>query len=248
MKPTFLDYLAEVSVGDLVQLNRVESHVPQELLSWLFNQGYKLVDIEKFPMDNLKGYDMNVGEGAFASVFIKNDNDKFVLKVARKPDPCWVDYINYARKSHSPHVPRVPSLKTWKFKGTGDISRKAIGGFEGEYFLAMIERLHPLKTNYDKVKKEDLEILCYLYFQSGSSELKEAINKLAGKQMLDPDIGRVADKFRMSKHPFMKLMDDIHEILSPDDCGIDLHAWNTMIRLPERELVITDPASTTRYM
>jgi hypothetical protein len=248
MKPTFLDYLAEVTIGDLVHLGKQESHIPQELLSWLYNEGYKLVDIEKFPADNLKGHNINVGEGAFASVFIKNDNDKFVLKVARKPDPCWVDYINYARKSRSPHVPRVPSLKTWKFKGTGDRSRTAIGGHEGEYFLAMIERLHPLQTNYDKVKKEDLGILCYLYTQNLSRELEEAINKLAEKQILRPDIHRMADKFRMSGHPFIKVMDHLLEMLSLDDCDIDLHGWNTMIRLPERELVITDPTSSKHYL
>ena len=248
MKPTFLDYLAEVTVGDLVQLNKPEAHIPQELLAWLFNQGYKLVDTEKFPADNLKGFNQNVGEGAFASVFIKNDNDKFVLKVARKPDPCWVDYINYARESSSPHVPRVPSLKTWKFKGTGDWSSKAIGGHEGEYFLAMIERLHPLPTNYDKVKKKDLGILSYLYFEHGTEEIEVAINKLAGKQLLRPEILKMSDDFRMSGHPFIKVMDDLRELLSPDDCDIDLHGWNVMIRLPEQELVITDPTSSKHYL
>ena len=248
MKPTFLDYLAEVSVGDLVQLNRVESHVPQELLSWLFNQGYKLVDIEKFPVDNIKGFDMNVGEGHFASVFIKNDSDKFVLKVARIPDPCWVEYITYARKSRSPHVPRVPSLKTWKFKGTGHTSHGKVGGFEGEYFLAMIERLHPLKTNYDKVKKKDVGILCYLYSRSGDIDLAIAINKLANRQMTQPDIMREASKFTESDHPFMKVMNDLIDVISPVDCGVDMHGWNTMIRLPERELVITDPTYSKKYL
>lgn len=242
MKLSFLDHLTEVSIGDIVKLNKPEMHVPQELVSWLFKEGYRLVDTEKFPGNN------NVGEGAFASVFIKNDNDKFVLKVARKPDPCWVDYINYARKSRSPHVPRVPSFKTWKFKGSGDDRRKAVGGVEGEYFLAMIERLHPLKANYDKIKKEDIGILSYLYFHAGTKDLEKVINKLSGRQLLRPDILKMSDEFRDSNHPFIKAMDDLYKLAPEETCGIDLHEWNIMVRLPERELVITDPAYSKEYI
>lgn len=252
MKPTFLDHLTEVSVNDLMQLSKktADSPIPRDLLAWLYNEGYRLVDTEKFPMDNARGYNVNVGEGAFASVFIKNDNDKFILKVARKPDPCWVDFVKYARASRSPHVPRVPSLKQWQHKGDEQPEDWKREGQEGPYFLAMVERLHPLKTNYDKIKKEDVNILAYLYQRAWSmqKDLEGLIPQLAGKQMLKPDIARMADEFELSDHPFMKVMNDLNNVLSVDDCDIDLHGWNVMIRLPEQQLVITDPTSSKNYL
>lgn len=245
MKPTFLDHLSEVSVGDLIKLRKgdipnaeiVDELLPKEINSWLFNQGYYLVDRHNFHEDSYEYKEL--GEGSKASVFVKDDNDKFVLKIARKPDPCWLKFIKEARGSRNPHFPRVVSLKEWKIDREVEIYSHKKGG---TYFFAMIERLWPLRLPeiYESFEEKHVPMLAAIASEGWMDAwLHEKITIAAGRQMLRDDIRDQGRKFLKSNHPFAKAF----QTAEKTGCHIDLHTWNVMMREPEGTMVITDPVS-----
>ena len=232
MKATFLDYLAEVTVSDYIGLGKqTRSHVlPDDLMLWLRSKGYDLVDKFKAEHDSLDQREF--ATGAYATVYIKNDNDPYVLKVARKPDQCWLDFIKMARSSRNPHFPRVTSLREWPTKKDP----------EDSYFLAMIERLHPLPLITD-FKEEHVPILMGLFnFIAGGAfrgKVIRTIQHYLGEEWTQNRIRVEGYKFMGSKHPFAKAYQKAEAL----GCDIDMHEYNVMMRLPEQTIVITDPIS-----
>jgi hypothetical protein len=248
MKPTFLDYLAEVTASDYVNLGQHirsygedpathdgereqgDSNLSQDLIHWLTANGYHLVDKHKAKDQSVTHREL--ATGARASVYIKNDNDPYVLKVARDPDPCWLNFIKMCRRINNPHVPKVSSLREWP--GTDPDYP------DDRYFLAMIERLHPLPLLTTKdFKEEHIPILLGIH-KHITRHWKGTIHSILDDYGLDlsaDEIREKGDEFLESNHPFAQ----VYQMAAEMDCWLDLHEYNVMMRLPDHTLVITDP-------
>ncbi len=231
MKNTFLDYLAEVTVGDYVDLGKqTRAHTqPADLMQWLRDNGYHLVDKHKAKDESQTQREL--ATGAYANVYIKNDNDPFVLKVARKPDPAWLKFIKMARASNNPHLPRVSSLREWP---TSD-SRT------DKYFLAMVERLHPLPL-LEKFTMKDMPILMAVYrftTEAFRAVIAHYTEIHFGEKYSSTRIRAEGEEFLASNHPFAQAYRAVDEL----GYNIDIHEYNVMMRLPERTIVITDPVT-----
>lgn len=237
MKATFLDYLAEVTVGDYVSLGKqTRVHTdPDDLMTWLNDNGYHLVDKHKAKAESQT--ERELATGARANVYIKNDNDPYVLKVARLSDPAWVDFIKMARTARNPHLPKISSLREWSTGAVHDAGRYHLS--DEKYFLAMMERLHPLPL-IKSFDAEHMPILMGIY-RFTTSAFQRTVSNLTvthfDERYTPTRIQAEGEEFLAGNHPFAQAFRKVGEL----GHSVDLHEYNVMMRLPERTLVITDP-------
>lgn len=217
----FEEFLNEADINDERTLLNTKWARPKDVEKWLKENGFK-----------------KIGGGAFAGAWLKG-GAKRIIKVARKPDPCFLNFAKWAvTKTNNPHLPDIP----WIAEFT--ISEGPNKG--GKFFIVPVERLKPFTPALMK-SIDDPVILGSLFVNKElwAEERKTVFRRLRAEMNLPetqadsvPKIKRFLS--RNKNHRWLKTLAQIKGAAGAD-CIDDLHTSNMMWRPSNKKLVITDP-------
>tara|TARA_R110000823_G_scaffold101636_17_gene218373 strand:+ start:4863 stop:5642 length:780 start_codon:yes stop_codon:yes gene_type:complete len=127
---------------------------------------------------NKRGYQFIDG-GVYANVYSK-PNSKYVIKVSKQEDECYLAFANWASKqTNNPWLPKVKFLHTFNVKPeppTGEWSEFPghAPGTVFTYFITAIEKLVPLNNNMSKNwDKRHLPFLAWVVADRGLPMISE---------------------------------------------------------------------------
>lgn len=219
--------LVEVTAADQQFLLSNQWKSPQEIQSWLQENGYK-----------------KIGSGAYSQAWEKPGANE-IVKISLAEDRCWKVFINWSNKlKNNPHVPKkIGAMK--EYKGTRD-------GKPQKFIIAVIEKLAKLTPDYvRKAQGANFLGLAELYY--GSYIRKPTHATIYNKAITDAiddrfeDMGLMDDpqveKWLDANHlnPFSKALGTIYEMAERTGCTYDFHDENLMVRPSTGDLVILDP-------
>ena len=158
-----------------------------------------------------KGFEM-LGKGSFAAVLGKPDLN-YVVKIPFKADTAWIKFANICiEHPNNPHL-----LKT-KF-----LHKEA-----NNFFVAVIEKLHPLNRGRD---------ISLVYLVGRLERANDLNSRQTQEDIMDAFDGDY--QLYRSVQKQIPLLFETVKMLQKVDSNLDLHGGNLMWR--EGTLVITDP-------
>lgn len=213
--------LQEADINDERTLLNTKWTRPKEVEAWLKANGFK-----------------KIGGGAFAGAWLKGGS-KRVIKVARKPDPCFLNFAKWAvTKTNNPHLPDIPWIAEFPITE---------GPHKGEhFFIVPVEKLQPftpalMKNMSDPVILASLFINKELWAEERKlvfRRLKQELNLPETQKEATLKIKRFLNQNK--NHRWVKTLAQIKSIAG-GNCIDDLHTSNMMWRGSNKKLVVTDP-------
>ena len=217
----FEQFLDEATVQDEKVLLNTKWTRPKETETWLKANGFK-----------------KIGGGAFAGAWLKG-GAKRIIKVARKPDPCFLNFAKWSvKQTNNPHLPDIPWIAEFTIQEGPNKG--------GKFFIVPVEKLQPFKKAQMKEVKDPV-ILGFLFVNRELwAEERKDVFRILRKELdlpetqaeATPKIKRFLGKNK--NHRWLKTLAQIKGAAGVD-CIDDLHTSNMMWRPSNKKLVITDP-------
>jgi len=213
--------LQEADINDERVLLNTKWKRPKDVEAWLRENGFK-----------------KIGGGAFAGAWLKGGS-KRIIKVARKPDPCFLNFAKWAvTKTNNPHLPDIPWIAEFPITAGPNKGKK--------FFILPVEKLKPFKREQMKEIKDIVILGSLLVNKELWAEERKDVFRILRRELdlpetqkeAVPKIKRFLSKNR--NHRWLKTLAQIKSVAGVD-CIDDLHTSNMMWRASDKKLVITDP-------
>ena len=210
--------LDELQPSHARDLKGIEHKTPKALAAYLQQHGFE-----------------ELGSGIYSSVW-GQDRSGAVVKVSRRPDTCWLSFIEFAAKHKNKHLPKVGKVQVYTDPNTGVTN-----------FYCFMERLSHI-NRIPKTKE---------YAGVHACLIRNGICLLNREQWYELFPDPEEETFRSRKAPgvveaaknyadsasFDQVIDQLSVYREQNDCAWDIHEGNVMWRESTKTLVITDPYS-----
>ena len=213
--------LQEATIQDERVLLNTKWERPKDVEVWLKENGFK-----------------KIGGGAFAGAWLKGGS-KRIIKVSRKPDPCFLNFAKWAvTKTNNPHLPDLPWIA--EFSITSGPNKG------GKFFILPVEKLQPFKREQMKQIKDPVILGSLLVNKQLWAEERKDVFRILRRELDLPETQKEAvpkiNRFlnKNKNHRWLKTLAQIKAVAGAD-CIDDLHTSNMMWRPSDKRLVITDP-------
>jgi hypothetical protein len=219
--PTLKEFLNEADINDERTLLNTKWTRPKEVEAWLKENGFK-----------------KIGGGMFAGAWLKG-GAKRIIKVSRKPDPCFLNFAKWAvTKTNNPHLPDIPWIAEFTIQEGPNKG--------GKFLIVPVEKLVPFKKAQMKEIKDPVILGSLLINKQLWAEERKDVFRILRKELDLPETQKEAvpkiKRFlnKNKNHRWMKTLSQIQGAAGAD-CIDDLHTSNMMWRPSNKKLVITDP-------